>query len=181
MILQNVTFNIDSQQESTNSMSFLLDNISYCVPLVRGGMLEWILKKYIEEENFLSDVPDEFQDLADQKLFEKQLRNYATANERLAQYSLADGRDEVIETHLTGEQVWHDSEMNMVDETVNVVTVSAIEPLEATVEQTTYDEEGNSITTTIENPLITQDNQERAAAQAVVDATPQPVIDQYNS
>jgi hypothetical protein len=30
---------------------------------------------------------------------------------------------------------------------------------------------------TIENPLITTDNAERAAAQAVVDATPQPVID----
>jgi len=30
---------------------------------------------------------------------------------------------------------------------------------------------------TIENPLITTDNSERAAAQAVVDATPQAVVD----
>jgi len=29
--------------------------------------------------------------------------------------------------------------------------------------------------------LITQDNAERADAQAIVDATPQPVIDEYNS
>ena len=30
---------------------------------------------------------------------------------------------------------------------------------------------------TIENPLITKDKAERAEAQAIVDATPQPVID----
>jgi hypothetical protein len=30
---------------------------------------------------------------------------------------------------------------------------------------------------TIENPLITTDTMERAAAQAVVDATPQAVVD----
>jgi hypothetical protein len=33
---------------------------------------------------------------------------------------------------------------------------------------------------TIENPLITKDNEERAAAQAIIDATPQAVIDAYN-
>lgn len=191
MILQNVTFNIDSQQESTNSMSFLLDNISYCVPLVRGGMLEWILKKYIEEENFLSDVPVEFQDLADEKLFEKQLRNYATANERLAQYALADGRDEVTSTRVIGQEpvldedgmaTFDDNDVQiMQDITEDFISVTAIQAVDATVEQTTYDDEGVATTATVENPIITKDNAERAAAQAVVDATPQPVIDEYNS
>jgi len=44
-----------------------------------------------------------------------------------------------------------------------------------------YDEEGNSTTSEIENPTITKDNEERAEAQAIVDATPQPVIDAYNA
>ena len=33
---------------------------------------------------------------------------------------------------------------------------------------------------TIENPVITKDNAERTEAQAIVDATPQAVIDTYN-
>ena len=53
----------------------------------------------------------------------------------------------------------------------------AIDSVDATVEQTTYDEDDVATTTTIENPLITQDNAERAAAQAIVDATPQAVKD----
>jgi hypothetical protein len=64
-----------------------------------------------------------------------------------------------------------------------VVVVSAIEPLEPTVEQTVYDEddiEAEPTVETIENPEITQDNLERAEAQAVVDNTPQPVIDKAN-
>ncbi len=55
-----------------------------------------------------------------------------------------------------------------------ILADSRVEP---TVEQTVYDEEGEATTSTIENPLITTDNAERVAAQAVVDNTPQPVID----
>ena len=59
----------------------------------------------------------------------------------------------------------------------DVVTVTAIDALEATAEVTTYDDEEVATTATVENPLITQDNAERAAAQAIVDATPQAVKD----
>ena len=64
------------------------------------------------------------------------------------------------------------------------VTVTAIDPVDATVTRLVYSEEDIDADPTeeeIENPLITKDNAERAAAQAIVDATPQPVIDEYNS
>ena len=88
------------------------------------------------------------------------------------------GREEVVESVPTGEQVWDEETETMVDVMVDVVTVTAIEPVEATVEVVSYDDSGeNPTTSTIENPLITTDVAERADAQAVVDATPQPVKD----
>ena len=102
--------------------------------------------------------------------FNSQLAAYRTATSRLAQYVLAIGRAEATEEQGTGE---YDEDGNEITETV--VTVAAIEPLDATVEVTTYDEEGNATTEVVENPLITADNAERVAAQAVVDATPDAV------
>jgi len=116
--------------------------------------------------------------------FNKQLREYTAAIARLDNYILADGRAEVTEMQDTLEVIVDaegmpvlndDGELTYVQE--EVVVVSAIEPLEPTVEQTVYDEEDKATTSTIENPEITQDNLERAEAQTVVDATPQPVID----
>ena len=63
------------------------------------------------------------------------------------------------------------------DVTDTVVVTPAIDPVPATVDVTEYDEDGNATVTTVVNPLITQDNAERAAAQAVVDTTPQAVKD----
>ena len=54
-------------------------------------------------------------------------------------------------------------------------TVAAIEPLPAEVEETTYDDLGNATTAMVQNPAIVQDDAERTAAQAVVDATPDDV------
>jgi hypothetical protein len=113
-------------------------------------------------------------------LFNHQLELYTNAQTRLAQYQVALGREEVIENQATGEQVFNEETDEMDDVMADVVTVTAIEPLDATVEQTTYDEEGVATTSTVENPLITADVAERATAQAIVDATPQAVIDTYN-
>jgi hypothetical protein len=113
-------------------------------------------------------------------LFNHQLELYTNAQTRLAQYQVALGREEVIENQATGEQVWNEETDEMDDVMTDMVTVTAIEPLDATVEQTTYDEEGVATTSTVENPLITADVAERATAQAIVDATPQAVIDTYN-
>lgn len=110
--------------------------------------------------------------------FNWQLADYRVATARLAQYIVADGRAEVTESQATGDQVLDEDTGEMVDVMHDVITVTAIEPVEATVDQTTYDDNGeNPVTTTIENPLITVDVAERADAQAVVDGTPAAVVE----
>ena len=105
---------------------------------------------------------------------------YLQAKSRLAQYVLSVGREEVIENQATGEQVWNEETEEMDDVMADVVTVTAIDALDATVEIITYDENEVATTSTVENPLITADVAERAEAQVIVDATPQSVIDTYN-
>ena len=59
--------------------------------------------------------------------------------------------------------------------------VVASDDIPATIEViTTNPETMESTTETVANPVIVKDTEERAAAQAVVDATPQPVIDSLN-
>lgn len=105
-------------------------------------------------------------------LFNHQLAGYRVAVARLAKYELSIGRDEITEEIDTGEI---DEDGNPTMETV--VVSQAIPPLDATVEQTVVDEEGNETVVTVPNPLIVADEAERAAAQAVVDATDQDVKD----
>jgi hypothetical protein len=128
---------------------------------------------------FDGDIPADLQAAADEKQFNQQLAAYRTATARLAQYVLADGREEVREMQPTGEQVFNEETMEMEDVMHEVITVTAIEPVEATVTRLVYsdDMDAEHREETIENPLITTDVAERTAAQAVVDATPQPVKD----
>ena len=122
---------------------------------------------------FEGDIPAELQAAADAKQFAQQLAEYNTAVARLALYVLSEGRAEVKGMQETGEQVYNEETMEMDNVMQEVVTVSAIEPLVATIEVTTYDMETDTSTTeTVANPLITKDNEERAAAQAIVDAYP---------
>ena len=104
--------------------------------------------------------------------FNEQLVAYRAATARLNQYQIALGREEVREMQPTGEQVFNEETMEMEDVMHEVMMQTAIDPVEATVEMTEYDEEGNATVSTIENPLITQDNLERANAQTVIDNTP---------
>ena len=119
-------------------------------------------------------------------LFAEQLSAYTVAVARLDNYILADGRVEVTEMMDTTEYVVDeegmivltDDEPTFIQE--EVITVSAVEPLEPTVEITVYSEddmEAEPTIETIENPDITQDNLERTEAQAVVDATPSEVVE----
>ena len=125
------------------------------------------------------DVPDWLQADADQTLFDRQLAAYRVATARLAQYVVADGRAEVTEMQPTGEQVFNEETGEMEDVMHEVITVTAIEPVEATVTRLVYPDDMDAEPTeeTIENPLITTDVAERTAAQATVDATPQAVKD----
>jgi len=130
------------------------------------------------------DVPDWLQEDADQALFDRQLADYRVATARLAQYIVADGRAQVTEMQDSLIQLTdsdgtpqYDSDNSPIYEQIEVITVTAIDPVEATITQTEYDSDMNPVEVEVENPLITKDNAERAAAQAVIDDTPQAVID----
>ena len=128
---------------------------------------------------FDGDIPAELQAAADEKQFNQQLADYRVATARLAQYIVADGRAEVREMQPTGEQVFNEETMEMEDVMNEVITVTAIEPVEPTVTRMVYSEDdpmAEPTEETIENPLITADVAERAEAQATVDATPEEVV-----
>jgi hypothetical protein len=128
--------------------------------------------KTIERTVTVGDVPSWVQEEADVFLAAKQLREYTVAVARLAQYQLSVGVPESTQTIVTRRQEWNEEAGEMQDVTETVV-IPAIEPLVATIEVTTYDMETDTSTTeTVANPLITKDNEERAAAQAIVDAYP---------
>ena len=129
---------------------------------------------------FDGDIPSDLQAAADEKQFNQQLAAYRTATARLAQYVLADGREEVREMQPTGEQVFNEETMEMEDVMHEVIVQTAIEPVEATVTRLVYSEDDPMAAPTeetIENPLITTDVAERAEAQATVDATPEAVVE----
>jgi len=112
-------------------------------------------------------------------LAEYQLEEYTKALKRLSRYRVITGREEVTEDVVLGEE--YNEETNSMDQIVDtIVTEVAIEAQDETITIQTIDEDHEVTTSTIENPLITKDNAERADAQAVVDATPQSVIDTYN-
>ena len=112
-------------------------------------------------------------------LAEYQLEEYTKAIARLSQYQVVIGREEVTEDFVLREE--YNEETNSMDEiTETIVVQTAIEAQEETITIETLDENHEVSSSTIENPAVTQDNEERAAAQAIVDATPQSVIDTYN-
>ena len=109
-------------------------------------------------------------------MFNQQLVAYQAAQARLSQYRLADGRPEV-----TGEQQAMDEQgVPVFDETTGdpvmerIVVQAVIDPLPAQVEHAVFDETTGEQTGTemVVNPVIAQDDAERAQAQAVIDETP---------
>jgi len=112
-------------------------------------------------------------------------RDYRLATERLSQYILLEGRPELTEEVVVEtKEVFNEEtgEIETVNVTEEVITQTAIEPLEEFVEVITTDPETLEETTeSIRNPLVVKDEEERAAAQAVVDATPESVIEAVNS
>ena len=123
----------------------------------------------------IGDVPQDILDAAANKLFAQQVDAYKVAKARVAQYQLSVGVPESTQTITTGMQEWNEEAGEMQDVTETFV-IPAIPALEATVEETTYDfDTDTSSTATVANPVIVKDNEERAAAQAIIDATPVPV------
>ena len=104
----------------------------------------------------------ELQKRKDAAVFEMQKRNYKVAAARLEQYELSSGLKGVIRT----ESVWDKSTNSYVDKDV---IDYVIQPLPLYVEDVGR------------NPLVVQDEAERAAAQTIVNNTPQVVIDSINT
>ena len=113
-------------------------------------------------------------------LFNHQLEAYRAARARLVRYRLADGRPEVtVERQVIDEQgnpLFHETSGEPVMETV--VVQAAIDPIPMEIKQPVYDEatgeQSGSIM--VSNPDTDQDDEERAAAQTVIDQTPAEVI-----
>ncbi len=171
---------IDNSQSA--DMIYCNTKDEYISVNANGSLYQEVLDAIIAEgaDCFDGDIPADLQAAADEKQFAQQLADYRVATARLAQYIVSVGRAEVIESQATGEQVWDEDTMEMVDVMHDVITVTAVEPVEATVTRWVYDETDHMaepVEETIENPVITTDVAERAEAQATVDGTPQPVKD----
>jgi hypothetical protein len=100
----------------------------------------------------------------------------------LSQYVLSQGRAEIKQMMATGETVFNEETMEMEPVLMEVTAQASIDPVPLTVQVS----EMNDITmemvvTTVDNPAIVQDIAQRAAAEAVVDATPAEVITAYET
>ena len=173
---------IHQNDMENNLASIFCDINKHSIPLDPANSdYQKILDDIIEQgaDCFEGDIPEELQTAADAKLFAQQVEEYKVAKARVAQYQLSVGVPESSETIVTGQE-WNEEAMEMQDVTETIV-IPAIPALEATVEVTTYDmETDTSSTETVANPLIVKDDEERAAAQAIIDSTPQPVKDHVN-
>jgi hypothetical protein len=192
MNITSAQYNADEEGNNSN-ITAVIDGITMSVPLDPANRhYAGIVQATAYDGSFWGDsVPEPMATEAATWLFNKQLQDYTTAVARLAQYQVALGREEVTEMQDTEEQQVDDEGLPIYTEEgepvyvqQEVVVVSAIEPVEPTVERTVYSEDDPMAppsVETIENPLITQDNAERQAAQAVVDATPEAVVTAYNT
>lgn len=125
---------------------------------------------------FDGDVPDQVIEQAAEKQFNKQLSDYKQAVARLSQYVLSEGRPEVKEIIPTGETKINLTTGKKEEVLIEVVTQTAIDPLPTKVDIWEQVEGSTgSVKKTVRNPAIVQDEAERAAAQAIVDATPEEV------
>ena len=131
---------------------------------------------------------DVLQTRKDKAIFDLQTERYLKATERLSQYILSEGREALTEESTEPWPLFLDTDVEVydewtgdrvyVEETRTVEVSPAIAPLPATIETTETNTETGEITTSVvPNPAIVRDTEERAAAQATIDATPQAVID----
>ena len=103
----------------------------------------------------------ELQKRKDTAIFNLQKRDYEKAVARLAQYELSAGKKGVVGT----ENVWDDKSESYIDQDI---IGYVIQPLPLIVDG-------------VRNPLVVADETERAAAQTVINNTPQAVIDSINT
>ena len=179
MIITNAQYFQDFNGD-TCSISATIDGQEMAIPLDPGNRhYTGIVEATATDGSFWGDtVPEPMVTIAATWLFNQQATDYATAKARVAQYQLSVGVPESSETIVTG-QAWNEETLVWEDVTETIV-IPAIPALDATVEETTQEMDEDPVTSTVANPLIVADDAERAAAQTIIDNTPQPVIDQVN-
>jgi hypothetical protein len=147
-----------------------------------------------EYEQFLDDINEQGTDIVDGEIPERvlaeaaaknskqQIKKYADAVDRLSQYILSEGRPEIKQMMPTGERVFNQTTNEMDDVLVEVTTQYPVDPVPLTVEVGELNKETmEMIFTTVDNPVVLRDLAERAAAQAVIDATPAEVVAAYEN
>ena len=107
-------------------------------------------------------------------LFNTQLADYRKATARLAQIELSVGRAAYDEQIDTGQTVLDEDTMAMVP-VMETIQHPAIDPLPATVDGWDNTDPMNPVAAQVPNPLIVQDEAERAEALSVQAATPAAV------
>ena len=161
-----------------NVEEILCDVTNTTIPVAtKNSDYQRVLDDIIEQGSdcFEGDIPSDLQTAADNKLFAKQVQEYINAKARIAQYQLSVGKSESSQEVSQGYQEFN-SETNAMEDVTTTVVTPAIEALQATISENTYDSNGELTgTREVANPLITTDNTERASAQAIIDATPNAV------
>ena len=128
------------------------------------------------------EIPEHVLTQAADKKFKQQLSKYTEAVARLSQYVLSQGRAETKKMISTGQTVFNEETMEM-EMVLEEVTVHAeIDPVPLTIQ---VSEMNNTtmemITTTMDNPAVVQDLEQRAAAEAIQAATPPDVVTAYEN
>ena len=103
---------------------------------------------------------------------------YEKAVKRLNRYLLEDGRSEqiVAPIYKEGYEDLSEEERPILEEGYTIKGIDPIEPL--MIDQFIYDDDGNQVgVEQVVNPIIQKDRDEREAAQLIVDAVTQEIID----
>jgi hypothetical protein len=121
------------------------------------------------------ELPESILTAAAERKFQQQLNAYNQSVGRLTQYLVSVGREEVKAMQPNGQKSFNQETGQYEDVLVEMIMQTAIDALPETIEITQgFPEPVKSI---VRNPLIVQDEEQRAAAQAIIDATPQEVKD----
>ncbi len=165
------------QNDAENNQSGILCDVhNHSIPLDSANTdYQKVLDDIIKQgaDCFDGDIPSNLQTAADNKKFEQQVEDYKVAKARIAQYQLSVGVAESTKTIVTGKD-------SLLEDITETITIPAIPALDATVEVITQEIDEDPVTSTVANPLVVKDNEERTAAQLVIDNTPQPVKDQVD-
>ena len=147
-----------------------------------------------EYQRFLDDINEHGVEIVDgeipahvltqaaDKKFKQQLSKYAEAVVRLSQYVLSQGRAETKKMISTGQTVFNEETMEMEMVLEEVTTHAEIDPVPLTIQVSEMNNiTMEMITTTMDNPAVVQDLEQRAAAEAIQAATPPDVVTAYEN